>query len=192
MTNPGSVPESPELSPADQGVIYEILSRLLYVQVDEQLLSFLRNPALISIFREADPEIEHLLLTAQEEELAAMGLEYSRLFLEPEGVSPLASLWARPGEEFNTGIVEECIRSLGIAEGHGLLALPRDHVGLILALAGEALCSEEQGLVELGRKMESELLGDWVLFFADALHKRSESPLYRAVGVLLALSRPMG
>ena len=191
MTNPSTDTESSVLSPADQGVIYEILSRLLYSRVDAQLLSFLRNPALLSIFRAADPEVEHVLVTAQAEDLAAMGQEFDRLFLGPGIVPPQASSWMQPDEVFNTELVAEAIRSLGMDEGNPLLALPRDHVGLILALAGEALCSEKQQLVSLGRMMEGELLGNWVLFFADALHKLSESPLYRAVGVLLALSRPV-
>jgi TorA maturation chaperone TorD len=182
--------ENQALGPADQGAIYEILSRLLCAEVDERLLSYLRNPALMELFRQADPEVEHLLCTAQSVEIEAMGHEYLRLFVYAEGVPPYASSWgggAFEGQEF----VTRCMDRLGFDDDHGLRGLPRDHLGLLLALSGQALCSGDSQLVAMGRALESDYLGRWMLQFADALHRSSTNPLYRALGVLLSLSHPL-
>lgn len=67
-----------------------------------------------------------------------------------------------------------------------LRRLPPDHLAVLLSLVAHALSSEDKTEHTIGRELFTQALAPWLSTFGEALSTRSTTPLYRAVGVLLA------
>lgn len=164
---------------ADRATLYRLLAQLLTRAPDEEMFAVLREPAVRAVFEEVEPALRGGF---RAEILPDERTEFARLFLLPRGVAPYASAWLVGDRErlaaqlaaFTHQLMEALdVHQTGV-EGN----LSLDHLGLLLAVAAEAL--DRPQTVALGVHMETQLLGAWVDRFAEALIARTTRPLYRA------------
>ena len=176
----------------DASALHLLLANLFLREADADLLAQLAKPDIADVLELLEPGSRAWLqdTTWDEPALDELASEYARLFLLPGGVSPYAVAWmdgeegnirARLGDEI--GSVMEALRVRPAEMGLG--NVPSDHIGMLLALTAVALQTEEApaggGLV--GRI--HDLMRAWAPAFADGLHEKADTPLYRAAARLL-------
>jgi TorA maturation chaperone TorD len=173
--------------------LYRLFSRLLTEELEESHVEQLRHQA--GLFGEADPELGSWLEEATPETLVALRSEFARLFLLPKGVAPLASAWLIDEDEplaaQLASLTHRCMAALELEQTERFGALALDHLGLIYAVAGEALDSPTEERADLGEHFEREALGPWVQSFARALESKSKAPLYRALARAISLTQTL-
>ncbi|MDJ0849762.1 MAG: molecular chaperone TorD family protein [Myxococcota bacterium] len=178
---------SEPLPRASRASLYRLCADLLTHELDAPRLRDLRE--LSAVLVPLEPELEAWLAGADEPALRALRSEFSRLFLLPRGVAPYASAWLEgDAQALATQIatlVHRAMAALDLQQTEIAGSLSLDHLGLLYAVAGAALDSSEPARVRIGKHVEREALGEWVLVFADALTKRAEAPVYRALGRLI-------
>jgi len=114
------------------------------------------------------------------------------VFLLPGGVSPQASAWLpRERDTLGAGVARAAgaiLAELGRTPDPlpGVGRLPRDHGALLLELAALALERDPSR----GARFAEESLAPWLGACGRALAEDSRSPLYRALGALLAALHP--
>ncbi len=178
---------SEPLPRASRAALYRLCADLLTHELDEARLRDLREVSAVLV--RLEPELEEWLAEADEAALRALRAEFSRLFLLPRGVSPFASAWLEGDSAALTTqiatLVHRAMAALELQQTRTAGSLSLDHLGLLYAVAGAALDSNVPERVRIGEHVEREALGAWVLAFADALTKRAEAPIYRALGRLI-------
>ncbi|MBW2498817.1 MAG: molecular chaperone TorD family protein [Deltaproteobacteria bacterium] len=183
----------PALPRTTRAQLYCLFSRLLTVELEEAQLAELRHQA--TLFGELDPELASWLEEASPATLASLRSEFARLFLLPKGVAPLASAWLIDEEEplarQLASLTHHCMAALELEQTGRFGALSLDHLGLLYAVASEALDSQIEERFELGEHFEREALGPWIQSFARALESRSTEPLYRALARAIALTQAL-
>jgi TorA maturation chaperone TorD len=181
----------PALPRTTRAQLYRLFSRLLTEELEEGHVEQLRGQA--GLFGEADPELGSWLEEASPETLIALRSEFARLFLLPKGVAPVASAWLVDEDEplaaQLASLTHRCMTALELEQTEQFGALSLDHLGLLYAVAGEALDSPVEERVDLGEHFEREALGPWVQSFARALESKSKAPLYRALARAIALTQ---
>jgi len=186
----------------ERAPIYAWLATLFVREIDATTWEGLRSYPVRSILTQLEPsldaELEHALLS---ERAAELDEEFTRLFLLPGGVSPLASAWREESGENRQPDKrpEESIRE-GIAQlvGHGFEALgrepvraepwgrlPLDHVSLLFDLVSCGATSSTPSDLETAHHLDRELLGEWVGRFGRALSEQADEPIYRSLGRLV-------
>jgi len=173
--------------------LYRLFSKLLTIELGEAQLAQLRQQA--GLLGEADPELGSWLGNASPETLVSLRSEFARLFLLPKGVNPRASTWLADEEEplaaQLTALTHRCMAALELEQTGRFGSLALDHLGLLYAVASEALDSPNEERAELGEHFEREALGPWVQSFARALEAKSTAPLYRALARAIALTQDL-
>ena len=183
----------PALPRATRAQLYRLFSRLLTAELEEENLVQLRDQN--TLFGELDPELGSWLEEVNPATLVALRSEFARLFLLPKGVAPLASAWLIDEEEplarGLASLTHRCMAALELEQSGQFGALALDHLGLLYAVASEALDSQVEERFALGEHFEREALGPWVQSFARALESRSTEPLYRALARAIALTQAL-
>lgn len=178
-----------ELPASELALIYRLCGRLLLREVDAATLELLRQPAVRETLERAAPGAGAALDDWDDE---AQREEFTRLFLLPGGVSAQASAWLpRERDALGAGLAraaEALLAELGRAPDPipGVGRLPRDHGALLLELAALALERDPAR----GASFAGEALAPWLGACGRALARQSRSPLYRALGALLAALHP--
>ena len=176
-----------DLEPAQRAAIYRLVSALLLHEVEGPLLALLRQPAVSATLEAAQPGVHDCLTGWNEAAQEAHAEEFTRLFLLPKGVPPRASAWLpQERDTLGAGIAREVtalLQELGREQnGLGGGRLPEDHGALLFELAACAL----EALPARGEAFSCAVLEPWVGAFGAGLTANASSPLYRALGSLLA------
>ncbi len=170
-----------------RAALYRLCADLLTHELDEARLRDLREVSAVLV--RLEPELGEWLAEADEAALEEVRVEFSRLFLLPRGVSPHASAWLEGGGEAQSTqiatLVHRAMAALELEQTEIAGSLSLDHLGLLYAVVGAALDSTVPERTRIGEHVEREALGPWVLAFADALTKRAEASIYRALGRLI-------
>ncbi|HBP21239.1 MAG TPA: hypothetical protein DEA08_26060 [Planctomycetes bacterium] len=178
-----------QLPATELALVYRLCGRLLLREVDAPALELLRQPPVRATLERAAPGAAAALDAWDDE---AQREEFTRLFLLPEGVSPRASAWLpRERDTLGAGVArvsEALLAELGRSPDQlpGVGRLPRDHGALLLELAALALERDPRR----GASFVKESLAPWLGVCGRELERTSRSPLYRALGVLLATLHP--
>ena len=170
----------------ERAILYRLFAQLLTEEPDAALLELLGRAGIVEVLDQADPGLATWL---PEADVAALRIEFARLFLLPRGAAPYASAWIE-GErdrlvEQLAAFTHRAMAALDMTQTRAQGQLSLDHLGLLLAITAEALTEPE-----LGAHIERQLLGPWVHRFAAALMAQAESPLYRAAGRLISTTVP--
>ena len=172
---------------ASRAALYRLCADLLTHELDAARLRDLREVSAVLV--RVEPELGEWLATADAAALRALREEFARLFLLPRGVSPYASAWLDGDSQVLATqiatLVHRAMAALELEQTRVAGSLSLDHLGLLYAVASTALDSDVPERVRVGEHVEREALGPWVLAFADALAKRAEAPIYRALGRLI-------
>ena len=179
------------LSVRERAPIDLLVSRVLLVELDGDLVALLRQPEIRSVLEAVETGVGAALQRpwdAVREEAARE--EYARLFLLPKGVPPFASAWIEGERErlgaqlttFISRLMTVLDREMEAQQGN----LPLDHLGLLLELSGTAALDERPTHQRAAAHLQAEALGPWVGQFGRALQRHARLPIYRAVGGLLA------
>ena len=179
------------LSDRERAPIDLLISRILLVELDLELVKVLKSPAVTNVLEAVEPGVSAELQEpwdAVRDDFARE--EYARLFLLPKGVPPFASAWIE-GEREQLGsqlttFVSRLMTVLdrAVEPQHG--NLPLDHLGLLLELAGTAALDGRPSHQQAAAHLRAEALGPWVGAFGRTLQRQARLAVYRAVGGLLA------
>ena len=168
---------------AARAALYRLFADLLTHEVDRPRLAALREVG--AVLERAAPELCPWLEKADDRALLALRVEFARLFLTPKGVPPQASAWlgddAAGSADGVARLTHRTMAALELEQTRHAGSLPLDHLGLLYAVASDALTSPVPERRALGEHIEQETLGPWVCAFARSLG-RSREPLYRALG----------
>lgn len=178
---------------AARGAVCGLLARIFLKEVDAAFAAQLARPEIAEAFEALEPGFAaHAARPWDEAAIDEEAAEYARLFLLPGGVTPYAAGWMDGDEGHVRADLANRIGSV-----HALLEVepadfgfgnvPADHIGMLLALVSLAWEREPSG--GLAARAEA-LLSDWARRFASALHRESDSPLYRAAAGLLRSVAP--
>ena len=176
----------------DASALHLLLANLFLREADAELLGQLAQPDIADVLELLEPGSRAWLqdTTWDAAALDELASEFTSLFLLPGGVSPYAVAWM-DGEEGNIRArlgdeIGSLMESLRVRPAEmGLGNVPSDHIGMLLALAAVALQTEQDpaggGLA--GRV--HDLMRPWTPAFAETLHEKADSPLYRSAARLL-------
>lgn len=187
------------LSLAERAPIYAWLAIRFSREIDAVAWAELRSEPLRSILVQLEPALAQPLslpLSMETEEMLAE--EFARLFLLPNGVSPLATPWvaSMSGREPSlvrddlTAIVRNGFEALGRkpsgAEPGG--RLPLDHVALLFDLVAVSAVqgSMDSSDLAIAHHLDRELMNEWLVPFGESLTSKARHPLYGALGQLIA------
>ena len=167
------------LSVREQAPIDLLVSRVLLVELDTELVDVLRQPEIQRVLEAVEPGVGTALQrpwTAAREDAARE--EYARLFLLPKGVPPFASAWIEgEREELGAQLTTFISRLMTVLDReieHGHQGnLPLDHLGLLLELSGTAALDEHPTHQRAAAHLQAEALGPWVGQFGRALQRNA-------------------
>lgn len=178
---------------AERAPIYAWLASLLTREVDAETWARLSQGEVASILDKLDPDFETWVSqpwTGSRRE--ALHEEFARLFLVPGEVPPLASVWM-PGdrEELGDRIATLVTRSFEAIGGEPVRSekwgrLAPDHIAMLFDLAALSTARTDRIDLEVAAHLDQEAFGAWLMDFGEALSRAASSPLYRAVGRLVA------
>ncbi len=175
--------------------VFALLARLILREVDEALLKVLRQADILEVLDKAEPGCAaYLSGPAWEPETStffeALDVDFTGLFIVPQGVQPQASAWL-PGERELVGghvasLVNQAVAALELQPVDPALSqLPADHLALLLSITAQTLGSDDPKAQEMGRGLFEQTLAPWLPDIGARIQARADTPLYRAVGVLL-------
>jgi len=192
---------------AQRSVVYAVLARAYLKEPDIDLIQYLKQPEVQSVFGELHCSFGESFLTTQDVLLVRdLAAEYARLFLvPPHHIPPYESFFVgglnTPAEAFEPALqgkasveVQDFYQDHGIPFAKDATLFP-DHVGveleaLHLLCAGEARAVEASNLDQarqyrcLTGRFLAEHPGRWIFTFCDRLIKIAEAPFYRVVAEL--------
>ncbi len=182
-----------QLAPAEYGALYSLLGRCLLLELDADTVALLATPAMASVLGKLDaefaPYVNRAWGPAEFDDAAA---EYCALFVLPKGVTLNASYWI-PGVSEDIGHqlvagVRQVLDNFGLTvEALNTGNVPKDNIGLLLLLAAHLYqLEDEQRALEYGDEFVAQFVVPWGAAFCEALLARTNSPVYRALGQLLA------
>jgi TorA maturation chaperone TorD len=187
---------------SERAPIYAWLAPLFVREIDATTWQELQSDPLRSILTRLEPSLDaELELELLSERASELDEEFTRLFLLPGGVLPVATAWLETSGEGQESEKppEEAIRE-GIVQlvGHGFEALgrepvraepwgrlPLDHISLLFDLVSCGATSSTPSDLETAHYLDRELLGEWLERFGRALSEQANEPIYRALGRLL-------
>lgn len=186
------------LSVAERAPIYAWLSGLLVEEIDEPGWQALgREPILGFLCRTEPAFLDWSAAPFSEALRSTLAEEYARLFLLPRGASLLTSSWLDGDREQRAASIATMVeRGLEVLGREPLLRepwgrLPLDHLALVFDLISVSVASGEPRQIEVAGHFDAELLGPWLVDFGERVHALAETPLYRAIGTIIAgLHRP--
>lgn len=172
-----------------------LVAHLLLHEVDPSTLEILRQDNVLEVLEKLEPGCRDYLAGREwsAQDFERLAVEYCRLFILPGGVSPYANAWLG-GDPLVQGPriaarIDAVTATLGVEINPG--DPPGDHLGTLLALAARAWQAGPEG-EPLARVLADELLLPWMPAFSAGLQQKTDDPLYRALGSLLAqLSRSL-
>ena len=159
------------------GAVYELLSRVLVREVDDELIGLLAQDRACTVLEKAAPGFGDYVAGFDDDAKEAADEEYCALFVLPGGVAPRAAAWM-DGELETVGarisqLSQHTLHALGRDIAPGPWGkVPLDHVSLLLHLAAAGGAADE-------------LIAPWAPSFGRALAARAKSPLYKATGEVL-------
>ena len=173
--------------------VFALLARLILKEVDETLLRVLRQVNILEVLEKAEPGCAAYLAGSdwQSETFDVSAVDFTGLFIVPQGVQPQASAWL-PGERELVGghvatLVHQTVETLGLQPADpDLSRLPADHLALLLSITAQALSSEAPQAQHLGQTFFEQTLAPWLPTIGARIGACAHTPLYRAVGALLA------
>jgi len=192
---------------AQRSVVYALLARIYRMEPDLDLIRYLKQPEVQSVFQELHCSFGDDFLTEDEDALVRdLAVEYVRLFLAPpRHIPPYESFFVggaeTPSEVFEPALqgkasveVQDFYRDHGIRLSEDSTLFP-DHLGLELE-ALHLLCAGESRAAKandpdqarqyrcLTGKFLAEHPGRWAFAFCDRILEIAEAPFYRVVAQL--------
>jgi len=199
---PDDAPEFTATTALARSGLYFLFARIFRAEVDAELLTQIRDPAVVDAFADAQIDINSILPAADDQpEIDLLAQEFTRLFFGPgKHVSPHESvqlekgggnLW---GEE--TGIVKRFIEAAGFDYENSFHGIP-DHICVELEFLGRLASREAEAsdggdvqnvtaLRQWQYKFISEHLGKWLEPFTQRLKSSASSKFYPAFAELLS------
>lgn len=187
------------LSLAERAPIYAWLATQFTREIDAVAWAELRSEPLRSILVRLEPTLtQPLSLPLSTETKENLAEEFARLFLLPNGVSPLAAPWIASASGRDPSQVRDDLTTI-VGNGFEALGrkpsgsepggrLPLDHVALLFDLIA---VSAAQGAMDssdlaIAHHLDRELMNEWLVSFGETLASKARHPLYRAIGQLVA------
>ena len=185
---------NPALSLRERAPLYDFAARLIAAEVDAPLYAALGREPLRTLLARAEPGFATWIETPFDAERSeALAEEYARLFVLPGVVPPFASRWLADAGDRERARNDVARLVSSACEGLGLTPtssgpggrLPPDHAALVFGVAAPAGGLPDAEGDPLVAHFATELLGPAWAGFGDAIRGAADSPLYRALGVLL-------
>lgn len=156
--------------------LLRLLARIYLKEVDEELVSFLKEQDCLDVFG-----LSFSPWSAEQEDEAAV--EYCRLFITPGVCVPLASAFlggAKGGSKGEGGavalMVPGILEQLDVSLEPKLAELPNDHLSLLFSLWALLL---EEG--EGGEQFKELCIEPWALAFVVRLEEEAQHPFYQGL-----------
>lgn len=187
-----------EFAPTEYNALYSFIGRCLLLELDAASVEMLRAPEMSAALSKLDPQLDAYLdreWTADDFDDAAA--EYCALFVLPRGVTQNASYWI-PGDTAEVGHklvagVHQVLNNFELSvEELPMGNVPHDNVGLLLLLAAHLYEVDETSSSSSthGDDFVANFVSPWGPAFSAALLGKTQNPVYRAVGHLLAQTVP--
>jgi TorA maturation chaperone TorD len=171
------------------GGLMQLLGRLLVEELNPELIDILTQPDVLAVFGQADPDcVAYLSQTWDAAAYEQAAVDYCHLFILPKGVAPMASAWTENAENLSIQIqqsVASLRTSVDLALPEAFGALPEEHAGLLLFIAGRLAFAEDPDIREQAPPFLQATAASWLGKFSDALAGSTTGPFYRSVGILL-------